>query len=66
MHGAENRLPRHLEPQQREAAMHQDGPLLILAGAEAEKTSTMTRRIAYLIREKGVSPYQILAAHVVL
>ena len=50
----------HLNPEQRKAATHVDGLLLILAGAGSGKTATMTHRIAYLI-EQGVSPYQILA-----
>jgi DNA helicase-2/ATP-dependent DNA helicase PcrA len=50
-----------LNPKQREAAMHKDGPLLILAGAGSGKTSTMTHRIARLVREEGISPYNILA-----
>ncbi len=52
---------KNLNEKQREAAMHTEGPLLILAGAGSGKTSTMTRRIAYMIMERGISPYSILA-----
>ena len=51
----------NLNDKQREAAMYTEGALLILAGAGSGKTSTMIRRIAYLVDEKGVSPYNILA-----
>lgn len=51
----------NLNDEQREAVLHDDGPLLILAGAGSGKTATMTRRIARLIMEKDVDPYNILA-----
>ncbi|PLX99669.1 MAG: ATP-dependent DNA helicase PcrA [Desulfuromonas sp.] len=56
-----NDLLTGLNPPQQEAVQSCDGPLLILAGAGSGKTRALTRRVAWLIRENGVAPRQILA-----
>src|SRR3954451_10908409 len=54
-------LLEDLNPVQREAVTHPGGPLLIVAGAGSGKTRVLTHRIAWLIQEKGISPFEILA-----
>lgn len=51
----------NLNDRQKEAILYNEGPLLIIAGAGAGKTKTLTTKIAYLIEEENVHPYHILA-----
>jgi DNA helicase II / ATP-dependent DNA helicase PcrA len=56
-----DRLLDDLNPQQRQAVVHQGSPLLIVAGAGSGKTAVLTRRVAYLIAARGAGVGQILA-----
>ncbi|HZM51937.1 MAG TPA: UvrD-helicase domain-containing protein, partial [Vicinamibacteria bacterium] len=58
---APDRILEGLSASQREAVLHGDGPLLIVAGAGTGKTTVLTRRIAHLIASKHARPEQILA-----
>jgi len=54
-------IPESLNPAQQEAVLHTEGPVLIFAGAGSGKTRILTHRVAFLIRDKSVPPWNIMA-----
>lgn len=52
---------KNLNEQQKNAVLHTEGPLMILAGAGSGKTRTLVTKISYLIEQKGISPFKVLA-----
>ena len=54
-------LLKELNPKQKEAVMETEGPCLVIAGAGSGKTKVLTYKISYLMKEKGVKPWNILA-----
>jgi DNA helicase-2/ATP-dependent DNA helicase PcrA len=50
-------------PNQRQAILHTDGPLLIIAGPGSGKTFTLVERVVYLITEEKVAPEELLVGH---
>ena len=56
-----NDILQDLNPAQHDAVIHRDGPMLVVAGAGSGKTRVLPHRIAHLIQEDNINPFQILA-----